>query len=116
MNCWYDFIYKFIIVYFIFADGEWSDEASRVIVELTQCRTLQAQIAGYTENGIPEILLYSFLGPNVSNDFIFPLNSFLVSPILLMHQFYLLSFQHIVYINQELVARNFAVWSNVTES
>lgn len=49
--------------------GEWSEEASRVIVELTQFRTLQAQIAGYTDTGIPEIYLYSFLGPNVSIHF-----------------------------------------------
>lgn len=54
--------------------GEWSEEASRVIVELTQFRTLQAQIAGYTETGIPEIYLYSFLGPNVSIHFFFYLS------------------------------------------
>lgn len=48
------------------SDGQWSEEAFRTIVELTQFRALQAQVAGYTENGIPEILLYSFLGPNVS--------------------------------------------------
>lgn len=54
-------------VWFIpYAGGLWSEEASRLIVELTQFRTLQAQIAGYTDNGIPEIYLYSFLGPNVS--------------------------------------------------
>lgn len=49
-----------------FAGGEWSLEASQAIVELTQFRTQQAQITSYTENGLPEIRLYSFLSPNVS--------------------------------------------------
>lgn len=48
------------------ADGEWCIEASQAIVELTQYRTLQAQIASYTDSGVPEIHLYSFLSPNVS--------------------------------------------------
>lgn len=48
------------------AGGEWSIEASEAVVELTQYRTLQAQITSYTETGVPEIHLYSFLSPNVS--------------------------------------------------
>lgn len=50
----------------VFADDEWSIEASQAIVELTQYRTLQAQITSYTEAGVPEIHLYSYLSPNVS--------------------------------------------------
>lgn len=67
--------------------GEWSLEASQAIVELTQFRTQQAQITSYTENGIPEIRLYSFLSPN-----------------------------NIVFINQELVARNYAEWCDPVAS
>lgn len=50
----------------LFAGGEWSIEASKAIVELTSYRTLQAQITSYTETGVPEVHLYSFLSPNVS--------------------------------------------------
>lgn len=32
---------------------------------------LQAQVAGYTENGVPEILLYACLSPDVSKLLIF---------------------------------------------
>lgn len=49
-----------------YTDGAWTEEASNALVELTQFRTLQAQVAGYTEAGLPEIYLYSYLGPSVS--------------------------------------------------
>lgn len=52
------------------ADGAWSEEASKTLVELTQFRTLQAQVAGYTEAGLPEIYLYSCLGPHVSTIYV----------------------------------------------
>lgn len=86
-----------------FTDGGWTEEAAKAVVELTHDRMLQAQITGYTETGIPEIYLYAYLDPNVSacvrrariaceqNN-----NSF---------RFHL---QNIVFINKELVARNFA--------
>lgn len=46
-------------------DGEWNASALHVVVELTQHRMLSAQIVGYSDTGIPEIHLYSILGPNV---------------------------------------------------
>lgn len=55
-------------VFFILG-SEWSIEAAQVVVELTQFRTLQAQIAGYSESGLPEIYLYSYISPNVRNIF-----------------------------------------------
>lgn len=67
--------------------GEWSIDATQAIVELTQYRTLQAQITNYTETGVPEVHLYSFLSPN-----------------------------NIVFINQELVARDFAEWCGPSAS
>ncbi|XP_031627994.1 A-kinase anchor protein 1, mitochondrial [Contarinia nasturtii] len=67
--------------------GEWCIEASQAIVELTQYRTIQAQITNYTETGVPEVHLYSFLSPN-----------------------------NVVFINQELVARNYAEWCEPTVS
>lgn len=49
-----------------FIGGEWTAEAALAVVELTHFRTLQAQITGYSETGLPEIRLYSYLSPNVS--------------------------------------------------
>lgn len=119
------------------ADGEWSIEAAQAIVELTQFRTLQAQIAGYTETGMPEIHLYSFLGPNVSramlsSHFIYFSFSFSLTfkpfPSDLLKLFTQIGHQtvsvtkchlvrsssifsqNVVFINQELVARNYAEW------
>lgn len=67
MACFFFFLnIVFNPIDLMFADGEWSIEASQAIVELTQYRTLQAQITSYTETGVPEIHLYSFLSPNVS--------------------------------------------------
>lgn len=60
------FIFIFIFSIGNCTGGEWSVEASQAIVELTQYRTLQAQIANYTETGLPEVHLYSYLSPNVS--------------------------------------------------
>lgn len=59
-------ILNFSFLLFPFAADEWTVEASQAIVELTQYRTLQAQIASYTDTGLPEIHLYSYLSPNVS--------------------------------------------------
>lgn len=47
-------------------DGIWNDEAAQTVAQLTQFSMLQAQVAGYTESGIPEIYLYSYLDSNVS--------------------------------------------------
>lgn len=57
---------SFDVFFFSVTDDEWSLESTQAIVELTQYRTQQAQITSYTENGLPEIRLYSFLSPNVS--------------------------------------------------
>lgn len=50
----------------IITGAEWSVESAQAVVELTQFRALQAQIAGYSESGLPEIYLYSYLSPTVS--------------------------------------------------
>lgn len=34
--------------------------------QLSQGRVLQAQVAGYTVDGLPEVFLYATLGPDVS--------------------------------------------------
>lgn len=64
------FIYVFTpfltVLSFLRADGEWTPEASLAICELTQYKTLQAQIISYSDAGLPEIHLYSYLAPNVS--------------------------------------------------
>lgn len=66
---------------------------------------LQAQITGYTETGIPEIYLYAYLDPNVSG-------WLEVERIRIAFQQsnnpFRFHFQNIVFINKELVARNFA--------
>lgn len=66
-----EFLIILIEFWFHFAADGWSVEASQAIVELTQYRTLQAQIASYTDAGVPEIHLYSYLSPNVSKNAIF---------------------------------------------
>lgn len=68
---------------------------------------LQAQITGYTETGIPEIYLYAYLDPNVS----FPttLHDRIAYEIVLIASLFRHRLQNIVFINEELVARNYAV-------
>lgn len=94
------------ILFFSFAADGWSVEASQAIVELTQYRTLQAQIASYTDAGQPEIHLYSYLSPNVSEK-LFTRDAnckVLISKLFSSHA------QNVVFINKELVARNYAEW------
>lgn len=45
---------------------EWSQEAADLVFQLSQGRVLQAQVAGYTVDGLPEVFLYATLGPDVS--------------------------------------------------
>ena len=61
-----NFKFNFNSIQFSNAGGEWSAEAAQLVIELSQCKSLQAQVAGYSDAGLPEIYLYSYLGPNVS--------------------------------------------------
>lgn len=67
---------------------------------------LQAQIVSYTDDGVPEIHLYSILGPNVR----MPLSADHF-PFIYPNEFLFCTFQNIVFINGELVARQFAEWN-----
>jgi A-kinase anchor protein 1, mitochondrial len=45
---------------------EWSQEAAETILKFTGGVVLQAQVAGYTEDNVPEILLYVTISKDVS--------------------------------------------------
>lgn len=62
-------------------DSGWSPEASEVLRSLSKDLILQAQVAGYTAEGLPEILLFATLARD-----------------------------NVIFINQELAARGLAVW------
>lgn len=62
-------------------ESDWSPEASEVLQSLSKDLILQAQVAGYTTEGLPEIYLFA----SIARD-------------------------NVIFINQELVARNLAVW------
>uniref|UniRef100_A0A6B2E4F1 Putativekinase anchor protein n=1 Tax=Phlebotomus kandelakii TaxID=1109342 RepID=A0A6B2E4F1_9DIPT len=61
--------------------SEWAPMAAEVLQSLTQGMVLQAQVAGYTPEGLPEVFLYANYGPD-----------------------------NIVFLNRELVARGLAEW------
>lgn len=46
-------------------ETQWNTKAVEVLAELTRGKTLSAQVAGYTESGLPEVLLYCHLAANV---------------------------------------------------
>ncbi|XP_063707144.1 A-kinase anchor protein 1, mitochondrial [Culicoides brevitarsis] len=60
---------------------EWVPEASEVLYSLTSGIVLQAQVAGYSQDGLPEVYLYACFAKD-----------------------------NVVFINQELVARGLAEW------
>uniref|UniRef100_A0A1L8DN60 Putative a kinase anchor protein n=1 Tax=Nyssomyia neivai TaxID=330878 RepID=A0A1L8DN60_9DIPT len=60
---------------------EWAPAAAEVLQTLTTGMVLQAQVAGYTPEGLPEVYLYANYGPD-----------------------------NIVFLNRELVARGLAEW------
>lgn len=62
-------------------DESWSAEATELFRRLTNNAIMQAQVAGYTDEGIPEIYLFS----SIAKD-------------------------NVIFINQEMVARGFARW------
>ncbi|XP_053658481.1 KH domain-containing protein akap-1 [Anopheles marshallii] len=62
-------------------DESWSVEATELFRRLTNSAIMQAQVAGYTEEGIPEIYLFS----SIAKD-------------------------NVIFINQEMVARGYARW------
>lgn len=47
-------------------NGEWSDEAADTIQSFTHGRILQAQICGYTQDNLPEVLLFTSITKDVS--------------------------------------------------
>uniref|UniRef100_A0A0K8TRY6 Putative a kinase anchor protein n=1 Tax=Tabanus bromius TaxID=304241 RepID=A0A0K8TRY6_TABBR len=65
---------------------EWSYESICVLRQLTDGVVLQAQVAGYSLDNLPEIYLYACLSPN-----------------------------NVIFINQELVARRLARWIDDSE-
>lgn len=60
---------------------EWVPEAATVLQQLTKGIILQAQVAGYSTDGLPEVFLYACIAPD-----------------------------NVIFINQELVARGLAEW------
>lgn len=62
-------------------ESGWTKEASEVLYSLTKGLILQAQVAGYTCEGLPEIYLFASLARD-----------------------------NVIFINQELAARQLAVW------
>lgn len=62
-------------------ESGWTKEASEVLYSLTKGLILQAQVAGYTAEGLPEIYLFASLARD-----------------------------NVIFINQELAARQLAVW------
>ncbi|XP_055523609.1 A-kinase anchor protein 1, mitochondrial [Wyeomyia smithii] len=62
-------------------DSGWLPEASEILHSLSKGLILQAQVAGYTAEGLPEVYLFA----SIARD-------------------------NVIFINQELVARNLAVW------
>ncbi|ETN58422.1 a kinase anchor protein [Anopheles darlingi] len=63
------------------SQNSWSEDATDLFRRLTNGVVMQAQVAGYTAEGLPEIYLYS----SIAKD-------------------------NVVFINQEMVARGFARW------
>lgn len=45
---------------------EWAPEAADVLKMLTNGIILQAQVAGYSSDGLPEVFLYACIAPDVS--------------------------------------------------
>lgn len=62
-------------------DSGWTPEASEALYSLTKGLILQAQVAGYTPEGLPEVYLFASLARD-----------------------------NVIFINQELAARQLAVW------
>jgi hypothetical protein len=58
-----------------FLDNEWSPEAAEVLHSLTNGLIIQAQVAGYTADGLPEVYLYACLAKDVSKTFSFSISS-----------------------------------------
>lgn len=52
--------------FYNFSDACWSADSADVLSQLTKGIVLQAQVAGYNSQNIPEIYLFACLGPNVS--------------------------------------------------
>lgn len=49
-----------------FAGERWSDEAYSIVAELTRGALTYTQVADYTSDGVPLILMYIFVGPQVT--------------------------------------------------
>lgn len=64
-------------------ESGWTKEASEVLYSLTKGLILQAQVAGYTAEGLPEIYLFASLARD-----------------------------NVIFINRELAARQLAVWED----
>ncbi|KAM7347224.1 A-kinase anchor protein spoonbill [Cochliomyia hominivorax] len=67
-------------------DTCWSADSADILSKLTKGIVLQAQVAGYNSQNIPEIYLFACLGPN-----------------------------NVIFINKELVARNLAKWVDIRD-
>lgn len=87
--------------------GEWSKEASDTIQSFSQGVVLQAQIAGYTQDDLPEVLLFASITKDVS---FLSVVSYKNQSRLQLIFFFLSLFQNVLFINQELCARNLAEW------
>lgn len=52
--------------FYILSDTCWSADSANILAKLTKGIVLQAQVAGYNSQNMPEIFLFACLGPNVS--------------------------------------------------
>ncbi|KAK9700616.1 KH domain [Popillia japonica] len=68
------------------AGERWSDEAYSIVAELTKGALTYTQVADYTNEGVPLVLMYIFVGP-----------------------------QEVVFLNEELVNRGLAEWVPLTQ-
>lgn len=75
------------------------------MLQLGQGRVLQAQVAGYTVDGLPEVFLYATIGPDVSSGWGREINELGLRLIIVFS-----ALQNIAFINQELVAQGHAEW------
>lgn len=70
----------------------------------------QAQVAGYTDDDLPEVYLFRSISKDVSG-----IEKIIMSNYSVYLPFKLFLFQNVMFINQELCARNLAEWVQPAE-
>lgn len=83
--------------------GEWTQEAADTIQAYSSGRILQAQIAGYTQDDLPEVYLFA----SITKDVRFNFAALILTS---THPCFISRLQNVLFINQELCARQLAEW------